>query len=221
MMKEYKKTIILSGIALLFIILIAVFMTNDIDFGLFKNLSIASLSKAKQDSENLIARELTQETNYLKAKDDLKTAENDFDVAKDKYESIDESTISTVLEATKDEKYFIEYLWIVLGNYAADNKLDIDIVTATTSTSDETNINNEEKVEENVESTTVEEENATTSETGIKITVVGRYSNVADFVFDVENDRDLKFKLDNIRMTYASDNKVSATFDVISLTVVR
>ena len=52
-----------------------------------------------------------------------------------------------------------------------------------------------------------------------KLTVTGRYADVADFVFDVENDSSLKFKLDNIKMTYSKDNLIVASFDVLSLSV--
>ena len=60
-----------------------------------------------------------------------------------------------------------------------------------------------------------------TLRSGIKITIKGRYANVADFVFDVENDKSLRFKLDNIKMTYAGDNEIQATFDVLSLSVLK
>jgi len=65
------------------------------------------------------------------------------------------------------------------------------------------------------------EDVAMSSGNGIKITVEGRYANIADFVFDVENDKSLRFKLDNIKMAYSGDNKVKATFDVLSLAVLN
>ena len=54
---------------------------------------------------------------------------------------------------------------------------------------------------------------------GIKITVQGRYANVADFVFDVENDKSLRFRLDNIKMTYTENNAIQATFNVLNIKV--
>lgn len=163
-------------------------MIYDVDLGIFKNLSIAGIQQKLTSVEDLMLKQIDEEKANNVSKSQLQSAKNAFDVAKNKYESIDESTIEIVQSATKEEKYFIEYLWIVLGNYASTNNLGINIDT---------------------------------SGTGIKVTVKGRYANVADFVFDVENDKALKFKLDNISMTYSENNQIQATFDVLSLSVLK
>ena len=43
--------------------------------------------------------------------------------------------------------------------------------------------------------------------------------NVSDFVFAVENDNELKFKLDNISMEYLSGTSIKATFDVKNMII--
>ena len=58
---------------------------------------------------------------------------------------------------------------------------------------------------------------ASVSNGAIRIVVRGRYANVADFVYDVENDKELKFRLDNIKMSYKSNNQIEATFNVLNL----
>ena len=155
----------------------------------------------------------------------MQNSKNAFDVAKETYENIDESTISIIQEATKEEKYFIEYLWIVLGNYATANEVAINIVTPGATNEDSNNSDNSQ-AGDNVEDAGMPSgslANSTTSSvgTGIKITIEGRYANVADFVFDVENDKSLRFKLDNIGMTYSGNNKIKATFDILSLAVLK
>ena len=198
-MTKYSKLITLSVTLLILIVAITLVMIFDVDFVLFKNLSIAGIGEKKLEVEQLIQDQLTEEENNTKAKENLQKSKNDFDVAKENYENIGESTIALVQEATKEVKYFIEYLWVVLGNYAAANDLSISIVTPGTGTSSTTSSLN----------------------SGVEVSVQGRYANVADFVFDVENDKSLKFKLDNIMMTYSGNNKIKATFDVLSLSVLK
>lgn len=219
-MRKYTKLIVLSAALLGIIALITLAMTFEVDMFFFKNLSIAGIQEKKLAVEELIAKQILEEAINATAKAELQSSKNSFDVAKEEYENIDESTISIVQEATKEEKYFVEYLWIVLGNYATANKVDINILTpgATNVTTED-----DKKETEAGEVKTETESNNTTSalKSGVKITIQGRYANVADFVFDVENDKSLRFKLDNIKMTYAGDNEINATFDVLSLSVLK
>jgi len=237
MMREYKKIIILSITLVALITVITLAMIFDVDVMFFKNLSIAGIESKKLAVEQLIQKEKLEGANNTSAKTAQQTSKNNFDVAKETYESIDDSTISIVKEATKEEKYFIEYLWVVLDNYAKVNNVDIEIITPNASGSESTtnsssNENTESTQNEDSENASAgfsgEESNQagmgtsqTSANTGIKITITGRYANVADFVFDVENDKELRFKLDNISMTYASDNTIKAVFDVISLYVLN
>lgn len=236
-MREYKKIIILSSVLLILIVLITLVMIFDVDFVLFKNLSIAGIGKTKNDVENLVNQEKLEEANLIVSKEELIKAKTTFEDAKNAYNNIDDSTIAIVQEATKNENYFIEYLWVVLGNYAKANSLDIDIVTpGSTKTTTTNNVTGNTTVttptgesvnggttqntnKENTETTTEKSLDVSVQDNAIKIVVRGRYSKVADFVFDVENDRELRFKLDNITMTYLKDNSIEATFNVLSLNV--
>lgn len=225
MIGRYSKLIWLSVILLALIAVITVVMTMDIDLVLFKNLSIAGIQEKQLVIENLMAKEHGEVGKNAAQKEQLQMSKNKFDIAKSEYESIDESTITIVQDATKEVKYFIEYLWIVLGNYATANKVEIDIQTPGSTISkpvEETEGTTESNAyTSDVASTAISSGVTTSSNTGIKISVKGRYANIADFVFDVENDKSLKFKLDNIKMDYAKDNKVLATFDVLSLAVLK
>ena len=203
-MKKYVKLIILSVVLLVLIALITLAMIFDVDLVLFKNLSIAGIQEKKMTVEDLIDKQAKEETSNSNAKSELQKSKNAFDVAKENYENIDPSTIELVQEATKEENYFIEYLWIVLGNYATTNKVSINITTPG-ATNDTTNSSASSAALKNV----------------VTITIEGRYANIADFVFDVENDKSLRFKLDNIQMIYSGNNKVKATFDVLSLSVLK
>ena len=236
-MRKYTKLIILSAVLLGLIALITLAMVFDVDLFLFRNLSIAGIQEKKLSVEELIAKQVIEEANNITAKTELQNSKNSYDVAKEEYENIDESTISIVQEATKEEKYFVEYLWIVLGNYATTNGVDINILTPGATSVVEKDKENETSEEQLDKEEYMEEDISNTNSTlrsGIKITIKGRYANVADFVFDVENDKSpwlkglkklydksLRFKLDNIKMTYAGDNEIQATFDVLSLSVLK
>lgn len=230
-MRQYTKLITLSVVLVVIIAAITWVMISDIDLGLFKNLSIAGIQEKQMQVENLMVQQNIQELGNTAAKAEQQTAKNSFDVAKQQYEDIDASTISIVQEATKEENYFIEYLWIVLGNYASANKVAINILTpgAVNEVIVETEEGEEDK--DNNNKNEKQEDDGAISETpqvevkplmsGIKITVEGRYADVADFVFDVENDKSLRFRLDNIVMAYSKNNKIKATFDVLSLSVLK
>lgn len=217
-MRRYTKLIILSSVLLVVIALITLAMIFDVDLFLFRSLSIAGIQEKKLAVESLMQNQMLEELNNSNAKSELQISKNSFDVAKEEYENIDESTISIVQEATKEENYFIEYLWIVLGNYATTNGVGINILTpgAINETTEKDDAETDEQDEILDDS-----DNESTLTSGVKITIEGRYANVADFVFDVENDKSLRFKLDNIKMTYSGDNKIQATFDVLSLSVLK
>ncbi len=227
-MKKYTKLIILSVVLVVIIAVITLAMVFDFDLILFKNLSIAGIQNKKVNVQGLMVQQILEEQNNLTEKNNLQNSKNSFDVAKEEYENIDDSTIEQVREATKEEAYFIEYLWVVLGNYATANNVDISIITPGSTVANDTTNNTANAAgatggsETETEQIQQNQMNTSTSlNSGIKITVQGRYANVADFVFDVENDKSLRFKLDNIKMEYSGDNEIKATFDVLSLAVTK
>lgn len=189
----------------------------------------------------------------------LEASKKDFETEKQSYENIGDETISAIKEATKEEEYFIEYLWITLGNYATKHNLGLAVVepggtvstkteTTTNTTSDATSVSTGTGVTGNssgVNSTTnaattgsptsgtqqtSDEENQTTTTTNTSVTssanaltvqVKGSYMDVADFVFEVENDKSLRFRLDNIKMKSAGGTDVTTTFNVKDFTVLK
>ena len=195
MINEYKKIIILSVVLVVLIGLSVLFMTTDLDLKLFKTLSFAGIETRTGEVNIAKADEIKAKEDLVKTKESLETTKQDFDTAKKKFDSITEYQIETIEKANTDEEYFIEYLWVELGNYARANKLTLDVKGVTAAST------------------------GLLKNQTVQIVVEGRYANVADFVFDVENDKTLKFKLDNIKMVYTKDNLIEATFDVLSLSV--
>lgn len=143
----------------------------------------------KEDLDKALQAYNTQKTN-------LENQKSNYESVKKQYDNISQSQIDRILEAYKKYNYDLEWLWIVLGNYAAINNLQIVI-------NEPENANNAQDVLGS-----------------LGLTVRGRYLDVVDFIFDVENDKELLFKLDNMSMTYDRDNKIIATFDILTMNVI-
>ncbi len=192
-----KQYIITGTLALVLILLIAglTYVTlKTVDLGKIKTLSITDMKIKDVELETATIELDVAKKQYDIANSNLETAKKAYEKAKNEYSSISEEKLNTIKEATREEHYYIDWLWIVLGGYADSNSLALTIKDP--------------------------RQGGEASANGtIKINLVGRYSDIANFVFEVESDNDLKFKLDNMLMEYSGDNKVSATFDVLNMEV--
>lgn len=241
-MTDYmKKMIIYSSVLALIIILGIVVCFVDINLGIVKFNSIKSIITKHDEVIEAEEKLKKKETEYNSAVTKINTSKNTFETAKTKYEAISDETIEVIKEATTEENYNIEYMWIRLGNYATKNNLKIVMVepggtfteekettekdgTTKTKTTTETENNSQTEKTTNNESsgttdTTSKASTDASKDTLFKIQVTGSYLNVSDFVFEVENDKALKFKLDNISMDYVSGTTIKATFNVKNLII--
>lgn len=252
-----KKIIILVSIFLLLIGATTYIIIEDINLGSIGILSISGIKEKNIALEKEEEKYSNNKSTFETKEASLNNISNEFTEEKDKYEKITDTTLDIVKDAIKEVDYSVEYMWIVLGNYAYKNGLTIRIEevqpgtvaqeettdekledtgdetkktdnTGTANTGDAANTSETTKTtttsKDNIKTNTNTSENAqttltTSTEKVLKLTVNGRYSDVADFVFEVENDKSLRFKLDNITMKYSSDNKITATFDVYGLTI--
>lgn len=93
---------------------------------------------------------------------------------KEKYESLVKlSTSEEIIQATQSEKYEIEYLWTIVGNYATKENVVIkmDIIKNTSDITGTYNLYD------------------------LNFTVTGAYIAITDFIYDVENDDTLQFEI--------------------------
>lgn len=267
-MTEYiKKIVIISSCILCLIVLILIALFVDLDLKIIKFNSIKTLfakhEEIVKEEENLTKKENEYNLTLKKVKD----AEKTFEDEKAEYEAITDDTINIIKEATTEENYNIEYMWIRLGNYAKINNLSIIMVepggtfeeesaekdgssnttgTSTTNNTTTSTGNANEKEQNNLEKglTTINNANDeyyekkenetntntntntsndtvsnTSSDTIFKIQVSGSYLDVSDFIFEVENDKALRFKLDNISIDYVSGTTIKASFNVKGLVI--
>lgn len=265
MFEEYKRTIIISIIDVIIILLIALLTLADINIGPIHLSSIKSIMAQDKKVKAAEAELDTAKTLYEAAVTGLESQKTKFEKEKGQYDAISDDTVNIIKEATAKENYSIEYMWIKLGNYAIKNNLSIVLVepggasdtssatttdvaesgettstpvssssqattnqatTNQTTTNQATDSTSQSSASDTVQSAN-KSDDATDTDTSdangdktLKINISGTYMNVSDFIFEVENDSELKFKLDNISMQPTGDG-VSATFDVKNMIIVK
>ena len=99
---------------------------------------------------------------------------------------------------------------------SSTNNTNSNSTTTTTTTTSSPTTNNSTNSSANTSSDTSA---STSSSSALKIEVKGSYMNISDFIFEVENDTSLRFKLDNISMDYVEGTTVKASFDVKNIVI--
>ena len=270
-----KKMIIVTSILAISIILLLVFMLLGVNLVFFRIPSVSYLLNEYNLVKKAEKELITTQDNYYNATNSLEKAQSEYNKQKNKYNSISDETINIIKEATTEETYNLEYMWIKLGNYAKKNNLEIVMVepggqtdsssqndnSTTTSNNTSTTANNKTSnttttntttttATNNTSNTTTTNTNTTTTTTSgnntstenkdnktsdnkisdksntsstdssvLKIQVTGSYMNTSDFIFEVENDTALRFKLDNISMDYVSGTTIKTSFNVKNIVV--
>lgn len=223
MKKDLIKLIVALVVTLIFIGLIVLVTLVDLDLALAKTYSVESLLKKHAEVTSAEDKLLNQEKTYKTSVASVETEEQNYKTEKMKYDAISQETIDIINEATLKENYNIEYMWIKLGNYAKRSNLAIVLTEPNgkaekpitpNGTTENTTTNTTEET-----STNATTPDSTVSSTLFKMQVTGSYINVSDFVFNVENDKELRFKLDNIVMEYVSGTTIRATFNVKNMVI--
>ncbi len=154
-------------------------------------------AKGIDQKDTIIEKKIDELSNiisikYVGAESNLKQAANKLIDSKTEYENqaaLSNSNSSSY--ASKLEAYDIDYLWTKLGNYAKDENVVIKIeVTAGSASSNLYNLN---------------------------FTVTGTYVGTTDFIYDIENDTKLGFKIDNFKMINGSESEVVGSFSCIDI----
>lgn len=258
-----KNVIKIVGLIVGLVVLIAGILfvaLKGIHLGPINAVSVSGIASKKGDVTSAKDDLDKAEAQYQVNMQSLEAAKKEFETQKEAYALISDETIATIKEATKEEEYFIEYLWITLGNYATKHNLSLAVIepggsvsqntqTTTTKTDDPTSVStgtgvtgnsssvnstnnaattgsptsgtqqNSEQTEQTTTTTT--NDTLTSSSNALTVQVKGSYINVADFVFEVENDKSLRFKLDNIKMKSAGGTEVVTSFNVKDFTVLK
>lgn len=261
-----KNIVKIIGLVLGLILLVGALvylLISGINVGPLNAVSVSGIADKSEDVENAKLDLEKAETGYDSIIQTLETAKKEFNNQKKAYELITDEKIKAVKEATKEEEYLIEYLWITLGNYATKHDLEVaivepggntgnpestgeaagtdvtDVSTGTGVTGDSTGVTNNTPTQTTPATNTNSANNKdgeegdqtepaitittglTSSADALTVQVKGSYIDLADFVFEVENDKSLRFRLDNIRMSSAGGTQVIASFNVKDFTVLK
>lgn len=168
-------------------------------FSLFKGIEIGSLkiSSIKQIDENskLLEEKTLEANNYIdieypKKREELKQANDKMQDTKKRY--LDETNASSDAEiqsALEIESFDIEKLWTKLGNHAKAEEVNLKLV-----------INNSSS--------------GSTDTKDLSFTVNGSYVGITNFIYDIEDDDQLKFRIYNYKMLPYQNRILQATFIV-------
>ena len=180
-------------ISVLIIILLAIALYMCYNGITLINFRVSGIKEIQQLNENLDNQILaastlvsndypTELSNLSKSLKELKTEKENYD------NLVNISTDEQVENATKFEKYNIEFLWTIIGNHAKKEgvKIKMELSTSNIGTQGLYNLN---------------------------FTVNGQYLGIADFIHDIENDSKLGFKIEEFKLLPGSDtNTLTATF---------
>lgn len=169
------KKLLLTIVIVLLCVLAYIMVFNSLKMGKFKIKSVADIKSESLNLDNTLkkATELTAQT-YPQTKDKLNTSINNLKIKKEQYlNKIANMPNSDTLEYMQIDNYEKEFLWTKIGSYATKEniELELDIVD----------------IKDN-------------NYYDLEFVVVGRYSDVSDFIYSIENDDNLGFRIENFSM---------------------
>ena len=184
-------------ILVLIIILLAalgIMLTSGIAIGSFEIPSIKKIIDENKDLDTKIAELNTAiENDYASARTSLDTSVKTLEAEKQKYQdTITYSTEEEIKAANQTEEYEISYLWTKIGLYATNNNVTIQA---------------------NVSSGTV------AGLYNISFTARGEYISISEFVYAIENDSTLGFKIEDFALVPYSENTLQATFIIRNIAI--
>lgn len=171
------RKILLSLVMIVLIVIMAVTMKNGLTVGSFKLPGFQEIEKKNDELTELIANANEKKDEYQGSLDLLESDGAAMAKAKKEYlDLVQVSTDSDIKEALQTKTYTIEYLWSKVGNYAAKEGLviKVELTNSTVGAQDYRNL---------------------------AFTLDGKYLQIINFIFDIENDSDLDFTIDNFSMT--------------------
>lgn len=171
------KKLLISIIIILLLSLTYVVGTKGLKIGSIELKSIQDIKEASQnlDEEFNKTKELSSQT-YPTAIEDLDKVVKDLKIAKQQYEAktANDSNIESNLGVIQIEKYNIEYLWAIIGNYATKNGVKLTLDIKSTNTKDVYNLN---------------------------FSVEGNYIGITDFIYALEDDDELNFEIYDFKIS--------------------
>ena len=194
------KNLILAGLSLLSLYLTYVMFKNGINLTgkipFIHDADVMSYSEIRTQGDelnnNLKTIDTLNKVELPAAKSEVDVEIAKFKKQKEAYEDLESrASVAEIAEANKKQEYLLDYLWIVIGNYANDNNVRFKM------TPDDPSMR-------------------------IDFDITGSYVSIINFIYDLENDRNLNFHLNGIKMaqTSAAGDTTKAYFSVSGIRVI-
>lgn len=170
------KKLLLTIVIILLCILAYIMVFNSLKMGKFKIKSVADIKTESLNLDTTLkkATELTTQT-YPQTKDKLNTSINNLKIKKEQYlNKIANMPNSETLEYMQIDNYEKEFLWTKIGTYATKENIELELNIV--------DIKNNDYYD-------------------LEFIAVGRYSDISDFIYSIENDDNLGFRIEKFSMT--------------------
>lgn len=169
------RKILFAILAIALLIFTGFIIYSGTNIGKFEIWGIKRINEENETIDQMNANlENLVNVSYPEAISKLNNSGEVMEENKKEYE--EQATMISSSKYLQKEKYELEFLWTRIGNYAKDNKVTPKMQVTSGSTKEVYNL---------------------------IITAVGRYSNVASFIYAIENDSRLGFKIEDFKMTRA------------------
>ena len=176
------KNILMITITILLAVIVGIVMIKGIAIG---NIQVLSIEQIKQKNSELKDKSLEANNlnliEYKEVLEKLQTAQKQLQSNKSDYLDIaSTSTDDEIKEANQTQVYAMEFLWSKVGNHATENGVNLRM---------------------DVTETDVPEKKT------LEFLAIGNYIAIRDFVYSLENDKDLNFRIQNFKLI---DFKINA-----------
>lgn len=189
------KNLLMYVCTILLIVFVVLAAVKGISIGQYKVLSIKQImDNSNELKEKIDELNTLNNKTYKKASDDLTDATKKLTTAKASYLDIASiSSDSEIKEANQEQIYSMEYLWSRIGNHATKEGVNIKLEVNSTGSQNKNTLN---------------------------FTVVGSYMGIRNFIYSLENDADLNFRIENFKITSGKDaENLSGTFKVNNIEI--
>lgn len=162
-------------------------------------VQILSMKQIEEQSQNLKAKieevNMQIDVEYPNKISQLKNASKSMQEAKDEYlRYTNLSSDEAIIAARTEKSYAIEFLWAKIGTHAREEGINLKLEIAASSTG-ANNVND------------------------LKFTVEGTYIAITNFIYAIENDSELDFRIQNFKLLPYKEEILQGTFTVPNITV--
>ena len=183
-------------IIILIVVLLAIlgFMSiQGLSIGNFKIHSVEDIiADDKRLDEELATLSYSIDNNYETVKTTLQQTLQNLLQSKKAYEdAITFSTEDEIQKANQSEKYKLDYLWTKIGLYATENNIVLQMQVLNSSS-------------------------GISSQYDISFSVTGEYISISEFIYAIENDSSLGFKIESFKLEDYPGTKTDENGNVIS-----